>query len=66
MSNVDRLAVAAIPPRLSDNTIANRTNRSAPLGGEINAGMGQVGFQNRMKSRFGEVRGDAGKFKRET
>jgi len=63
VSNIDRLSVAAIPSRFRYRTIANRANRSASLGGKINAIMGQIGFKNWMKSRFGELGGEAGNIK---
>ena len=49
---IDGLSVAAVPTSLHNDAVTDRPHRRAALGRKVNALMGQVRFQNRMKTRL--------------
>src|SRR5258706_14112580 len=65
MLDVNGFAVATAPTGLGNDSVPHGANRSATLGSKIATGVGQIGFQDRVKTGLGEQRSDACEFQRE-
>src|SRR5574341_87386 len=52
--DIDDFAITTIPARFGDDAIPDRSDWCPAAGGKIYTGMGNSGFEHRMKPRFGK------------